>query len=211
MRLGDEDRGRRSAAFLWLIGELAWLMLAVLPWIALAAYGWVRTGLFGLHGSVLVYAAFRERRRLGGWLALRGRDVLIGAAGGGTILALGAGYGWTLQGLGIELPDVAAQLRSVMPSATLLVAWGAVLVPITEELFFRGRMLRALDGLAGPKASLVVTSAAFMLVHGIPVAFPAYFLFGVIFVLLRRRTNGLVAPIVAHAVNNFFGVLLTAT
>lgn len=199
------DRGAAATAR-WLIEEAAWLLLAALPWVLLTAYGWVRTGLFGLHGSVLAYAAFRERDRLGGWLRLRGRDVLFGLAGGGMILCLGAGYGWALQKFGVVLPDMAAQLRSIVPNVPLLLAWGALLVPVTEEILFRGRMLRALDGLAGPTPSLVVTSLAFMLVHGIPEAFPAYFAFGVIFVLLRRKTDGIIAPIVAHAANNFFGI-----
>jgi membrane protease YdiL (CAAX protease family) len=201
------DRGA-AATVRWLLEEAAWLLLAAVPWILAAAYGWVRTGLFGLHGTVLVYTALRERSRLAGWLGLRFRDVLVGVAGGGTILFLGAGYGWGLARIGVELPDMASQLRALVPSLPALLAWGALLVPVTEELLFRGRMLRALDHAAGPTVSVLVTSLAFMLVHGIPEAFPAYFAFGLIFVFLRRKTGGLVAPVVAHAVNNFFGIAL---
>lgn len=190
----------------FLVEETAWLVLVALPWILAVALGWTRTGLLGLHAAVLVYVLVRERGDVPGWLALRFRDVVLGALAGGGILLIGVGYGLGLSALGIELPDAAAQLRALVPNRLVLLAWGALLVPVAEELLFRGRMLRALDALAGTNVSLVVTSLAFMLVHGIPAAFPAYFLFGVIFVFLRRRSGGLVAPIVAHAVNNFFGI-----
>ena len=205
-QVDDPETRRVAPTAQWVIEEAAWLLLAALPWIVFAAFGWIRTGLFGLHGTVLVYALWRERTRLSDWLVFRTKDALAGAAAGGMILLLGAGYGLALRKVGIELPNMASQLRAIVPSLPLLLAWGALLVPVTEELLFRGRMLRALDGLAGRKVSVVATSAAFMLVHGIPVAFPAYFVFGLIFAFLRRRTGGLVAPIVAHAVNNFLGI-----
>jgi membrane protease YdiL (CAAX protease family) len=203
---GERGLTGRKGAARFLVEETAWLLIVALPWIVAVSLGWVRTGLLGLHAAVLVYVLVRERGIVPSWLALRFRDVVLGALTGGGILLIGAGYGLGLRALGIELPDAAAQLRALVPNPLVLLAWGALLVPVAEEFLFRGRMLRALDALAGTRVSLVVTSLAFMLVHGIPIGFPAYFLFGVIFVVLRRRSGGLVAPIVAHAVNNFFGI-----
>jgi membrane protease YdiL (CAAX protease family) len=161
--------GRRGADVArWAVEEIAWLLVASLPWILLAAAGWFRTGLFGLHASVLAYGGFRERARLRRWLLPRTRDVLFGLGGGVAILLLGGAYGLALQAMGVELPDVAADLRALVPSASILLAWGACLVPLAEEVLFRGRWLDALDRLAGPAWATGGSSAVFMLVHGIP-------------------------------------------
>lgn len=202
-----ERRGWGALA-LWGLEEIGLLLGVVLPWLLVAAAGFTRTGLLGLHLALLAYAAFRERERLSGWLRVGGRDLLLGIAGGGAILLAGGGYGLLLEATGFEVPDLATDLRALVPSLSLLVLWGAVVVPVAEEIFFRGRLLDAIDLRVGTGAGLVLSSSAFTVVHGIPVLFPAYFLFGVVFVLLRRRTGRLVAPIVAHAANNLVGILI---
>lgn len=202
-----ERRGWGALA-LWGLEEIGLLLGVVLPWLLVAAAGFTRTGLLGLHLALLAYAAFRERERLSGWLRVGGRDLLLGIAGGGAILLAGGGYGLLLEATGVEVPDLATDLRALVPSLSLLVLWGAVVVPVAEEIFFRGRLLDAIDLRVGTGAGLVLSSSAFTVVHGIPVLFPAYFLFGVVFVLLRRRTGRLVAPIVAHAANNLVGILI---
>jgi membrane protease YdiL (CAAX protease family) len=83
----------------------------------------------------------------------------------------------------------------------------AVVVPIGEEVFFRGFVYGGLRARWGiwPAA---VTSALFFavvhtqLVHGLPI-----FLLGVLFAVLYARTGSLLPPIVAHAANNVIAVL----
>jgi membrane protease YdiL (CAAX protease family) len=53
-----------------------------------------------------------------------------------------------------------------------------------------------------------VTSVAFAGIHLIPEFFPALLVFALGLLWLRRRTGGLVAPIVAHAVNNVAALFL---
>lgn len=82
-----------------------------------------------------------------------------------------------------------------------------VVVPIGEEVFFRGFVYGGLRGRWGAAAALVVSSLFFsvvhlQLVHGFPI-----FLLGVIFALVYERTGSLVPAIVAHAVNNLIAVL----
>ena len=43
--------------------------------------------------------------------------------------------------------------------------------------------------------------------HGIPVLLPIYFVFGLMLAGLRRMSGGLVAPVLAHALNNLLGLL----
>ena len=214
---------RWTAVVRWLVEEAAWLafLVAVLLLGAATATsgaarasvpqpdrigGWV--GLFGLHAAILGYTAIREQGRLSQWLRPSWRGLGFGVAGGIVMIASGAGYGALLHAAGLDAPDMAEELRQLVPSETVLLLWGAVLVPVTEELYFRGRILRGLEATGGSGLAFGVSAATFALVHGIPVLIPAYLAFATILYALRSREGGaLFAPIVAHAVNNLFGLL----
>lgn len=163
--------------------------------------------LAALHAALLSWVAIRERPKLGAWLAVRARDVALGAAGGALLLAVGVSYGAALDLVGARPPDMAALIREWLPSPVIRLAWGGVLVPLAEELFFRGRLADALVSRVGVRVAAVATSVLFALAHGIPILMPAHALFGAILFGLRRRTRGLTAPIAAHALNNAVGLL----
>jgi membrane protease YdiL (CAAX protease family) len=97
-------------------------------------------------------------------------------------------------------------LRGLLPESALL-AWAAVLAPVVEEMYFRGRLLDAFTPKLGPGWAGTISSLAFAAIHGIPAFFPAYLVFAFVLLALRRRTGGLAAPILAHMINNAFALI----
>ena len=142
------------------------------------------------------------------WFRVRWRGVLLGAAGG--VVLVIAGFAWQrlVTMLGYPPPDVASFLRESFPW-TIVIGVGGILAPLGEEMYFRGRLLDLLDARLGRTGAALLSAAAFGLLHGIPVLVPVLFAFGVLLAVLRRLSGGLVAPFVAHAVNNLLGLLLS--
>ena len=157
--------------------------------------------LFLLHGLVGLHVVRTERAKLGAWLAPRGALVVAGVAGGAALVAVNVVYGFALERAHVSAPDVVSLLRGLVP-LPVLVVWAVGLAPVVEEMYFRGRLLDALDARIGPRWSGAVTSVLFAAVHGVKAFFPALLVFGVALLWLRRRTGGLVASILAHAINN---------
>jgi membrane protease YdiL (CAAX protease family) len=104
----------------------------------------------------------------------------------------------------------------ILPLATTLagpasIAWLffllCVVVPIGEEIFFRGFVYGGLRARWGVPAALIVSTVFFaavhfQLVHGFPI-----FLLGGVFALVYQRTGSLLPAIVAHGLNNVVAVL----
>jgi membrane protease YdiL (CAAX protease family) len=175
--------------------------------------------LFGLRSGV---ATWREM----GLLPERGIGRLLGDVGVGAgvmllvAVAVGVLGGLLARVLGVEAPEVVPAPKTALEIG--LVALGAgLLVPIGEELFFRGYALTAWWRDLGPRAALWRTTIFFAVVH-IATLSSATFSEGLrqaIFVLvvigpvgyvlgwlfIRR---GLVAAIAGHAAFNLFGVLV---
>jgi membrane protease YdiL (CAAX protease family) len=91
---------------------------------------------------------------------------------------------------------------------------GIVAGPIAEELLFRGFMYRGLESRLGGIAALLVTSVTFGLLHkiygyGWDWVVVTCFL-GLLCGWLRRRSGGVILPIVTHATYNVFGTALVA-
>lgn len=104
-------------------------------------------------------------------------------------------------------------LRPVFEAVTgvVPVAWVflllTVVVPIGEEVFFRGLVyggLRARWGVAAAAFASAVffTAVHVQVVHALPI-----FLLGMLLALLYERTGGLLAGIVTHAINNVIALL----
>ncbi len=98
-------------------------------------------------------------------------------------------------------------------------AWGILravlaisLIPIAEEIVFRGVLFRLWERQWGWVAAMLLSSAAFAAVH--PHNLIQTFLSSIFYVCLLRRTGSLWAPILCHATYNFlitwplFGQLL---
>ena len=83
-----------------------------------------------------------------------------------------------------------------------------VIMPIGEEMFFRGFLYRLLRGRFSAWAAAPLSAAAFAALHGVPSLFPWLFYMGVVYAALAERTGSLWAGILVHAMAN---ALVTAT
>jgi membrane protease YdiL (CAAX protease family) len=77
-----------------------------------------------------------------------------------------------------------------------------MLVPLCEELLFRGLGFAAVQRFAVP-----VTATAFAIAHGLPALLPPVFVAGLALGELRRRTGSLWPGVAAHATVNVLGIL----
>jgi membrane protease YdiL (CAAX protease family) len=77
-----------------------------------------------------------------------------------------------------------------------------VLVPVAEEVLFRGILYPWIKNLGYPRLAIWGTSLIFAIVHFNMQGIPALFLLAVILTLLYERTGNLLAPIAAHSLFN---------
>jgi membrane protease YdiL (CAAX protease family) len=104
------------------------------------------------------------------------------------------------------LAPVIDTLAGALPITWLLVLL-CVVVPIGEEIFFRGFVYGGLRARWGAPLALLVSSAFFAAVHlQVVHAFPI-FLLGIVFAVVYHRTGSLVPAMVAHGLNNLIAVL----
>lgn len=88
-----------------------------------------------------------------------------------------------------------------------LIAVIAVLVPLLEEVFFRGVLLQAFGRHIPFGWANSIQAVLFALVHEEYRLFPFYFVFGITCGLLARRSGGLLTPLIVHASNNFLAAI----
>lgn len=82
-----------------------------------------------------------------------------------------------------------------------------VVGPLAEEIVFRGHLRDLFTTLVGARAALVLTSAAFGVMHGIAFALPLALL-GLLFGWLRERYASLAPAFAAHALHNALTVAI---
>lgn len=176
------------------------LLGTVIPWIALGGWPLVTTWFQG------------NGPRIDLGLRLTWSDVGWGLLGGLAALMAGGAIALGLQVLIPDLNSAAAEVGEELKaeSPLAIVALFALCIgigaPIVEELAFRGLGYDALRKRGVPTLwVIVITTVAFSLFHLEPTRIPILLASGAILGILRWRTRGLGAPIVAHAVNNLPG------
>jgi membrane protease YdiL (CAAX protease family) len=93
-------------------------------------------------------------------------------------------------------------------AAIVLLGFGAIGAPLTEELFFRGHVFARFWGQGYAGLGVIVSALLFAGAHfSDPYNMPAILVFGVVLAYAYQRTGSLLTPITAHLVNN--GVALT--
>jgi membrane protease YdiL (CAAX protease family) len=173
----------------------------------------LRPALIGL-GLTLVVAA-----RWAATVAFVADPVVIGLVFGSALLSLGLAGGWRvgvprvssvapgLAGAAVLVAIAALPRVGADPHPTLAVAlapWAVatVLVATAEEAVLRGALFDTLTEHGGPVAAVLLTSAAFALMH-VPLygwhVVPLDVGVGLLFAGLRLLSGGIGAPVLAHA------------
>ena len=214
-------RGSHRSVIMSAIIPVAFALLICLPFIGLLVRGRDTGG-----GAIAVMAAF-SIALYGGMLIvvyLQGvrsglvnseslglrvdriqRAVTWGLAGAGATLVAGALYEGLLRALGLPQPQLEALtwLRGMPIGAYIAVAFaGAVVAPIVEELFFRGYVFNAYLGEKSIATAYIASAIVFSVLHGLPTLLPVIFMMGIVLAYVYRRTGSIIAPIVAHMLNN---------
>lgn len=81
--------------------------------------------------------------------------------------------------------------------------FGCIIVPMYEELFFRGILLNRFKRAFSFTLSALMSSLLFGLFHIAPHLMVGAFIAGLIFSWVYRKTGSLIAPIVVHGASNF--------
>ncbi|HUI04537.1 MAG TPA: CPBP family intramembrane glutamic endopeptidase [Acidimicrobiales bacterium] len=181
----------------------------------------------GFVAGVVVASTWRGtrhvRRDMGLWV--RPWDPVIGVAAGlaGQILLLPLLYlplEHVIPHLDQRLKEPAQHLTGGFTGGGSLAVIGALtvlVVPVVEELFFRGLVLRSLLRLlrgagprAGPVAAVLVTGLIFGLAHFEALELLGLVAFGVVLSAMAVRFRRLGPSIFAHATFNFLAILSVA-
>lgn len=139
------------------------------------------------------------------------RDLGLGVSGVFMILLASAVLGLLLNQFGVRQTQ-AEELAIGEASPTvflLLLAAGALLAPLAEEIFFRGYVFRSYLVAKGPVRAYIASSLLFASLHLNVAAFLPLFVIGLIMAFLYHRSGSLVPSIIAHSLNNGFALIVT--
>ncbi len=174
----------------WVYPLQTLLCIGALLWYG-KAYQFGRPGWLWVLGAGLA--------ALGIWIA---PQVVLGAA------PRLEGFDPAAAGAGFEIPSLVARMVRLV-----------LVVPLVEEIFWRGFLMRYLVrenfdsvkfGTFTP-LSFFGVAAVFMLVHQ-PVDWPAAFLTGILYGLVAVKTGSLISCVLAHAVTNLgLGIYIVMT
>ncbi len=116
--------------------------------------------------------------------------------------------------IALGLPMENPQLEFLVPKDLTwygilgMVFFGGFVVPVAEELFFRGVLYRWMRQFMGMWVAIVVSSLIFGLLHGDIAVAGATFVMGIILAWFYERSGSLWAPITIHIVNNASKLIL---
>jgi hypothetical protein len=169
--------------------------------------------------AVLCYA-FRPPSRPPIALRFSGVKDLVFAVGATIVLiaacalayaSLGPFFGGFAQLLA-QLTAVATDAKRLQGQSSsawvIAILRGCLLVPIFEEVFFRGLLLSWLNRHMRFVPALLVQAALFAAMHAYPVVFPYTFLFGIAAGYVRRATGSTFNTVLMHVINNVVLLLL---
>ena len=83
---------------------------------------------------------------------------------------------------------------------------GVLVAPFTEEVVFRGIILRGLLAHGSQNRAIIWSAILFGIVHQNPWQFPSAFILGLVFAYWVIQTGSLWPGILGHALNNFLSV-----
>jgi membrane protease YdiL (CAAX protease family) len=115
------------------------------------------------------------------------------------------GFVFLIGGKNIGKSDYMERLNKVMSGDQpwwILVPLLVIVAPLTEEILFRGQMLRGFLARYAPPLAIGASAVFFSAMHLNPVQIPATLMLGILSGVLYARTRSIWPSIVAHAVNN---------
>lgn len=191
--------------------DTALLALIVLAGTAVAALAAVRVHLLRRRGLTWADVGLRRPDRSPWHLAWQIPAVMAAGAAASMLVLIPLGAGGEPAG---EPTDAAiADLLAGGPVfAVLGLLTVAVLVPVAEEVVFRGIVLPALRARFRVVAGITLAGAAFAAVHMLPPALPYLLVVGIALCAMAEWYRSIVPGIVLHGVNNaiVFGGVVAA-
>ena len=186
-------------------GGVVLLLSAALPWVGFGLWPWLTTRLQG------------NGPRIDLGLAFRPVDVLWGLGGGAACLVFGTLAASVTEHFFGEFGSAAgdAAVNSGAPHWVILVfaVFAVVGAPLCEELCFRGLTFAAFArvsvgrGWPGVPVATIASTVLFAGVHFEPVRLLVLLVIGLVLSLLRARTGRVGASVIAHGLNNVWGVI----
>jgi membrane protease YdiL (CAAX protease family)/tetratricopeptide (TPR) repeat protein len=185
---------------------------AMLPWAnrtgaAVTDRVLARLMLWSTIGSLVVLLPLLRGRSLrelllGRWSVTR--SILIGAGCALLLKFLAVLIGAGFNDPGLLGSDTVRSIQGMKDAYGLVVMllMVAVLTPIVEEVIFRGALLGAFRGYVSFGLAAFMQALALVLMHEEWTAMPFLFVFALVAAWLVKRSEGLLAPMVLHAVNN---------
>jgi len=161
----------------------------------------------GLQAAVLIVFGFtlaRLRVRPARASATVQKSLVLGSAAGlvGFVCALLVSAIQYLVGWSIEEQTWLLELLSDRETLLSVLPFVVVVMPISEEALFRGYVFRFLSQRAGVATAYIVSAATFSAVHLHLPGVPTYFIVGLLFAWVCRRTGSLLAPMAGHVTYN---------
>jgi membrane protease YdiL (CAAX protease family) len=137
--------------------------------------------------------------------------LILGLLGGLAAFALSLVIGLVLNwiGLPVQEQEWARDLFRDRANLVRLVPWIVLIVPFSEEVFFRGYVLRFLTQRAGLPTGFVASTVLFALVHLNPSGVLIYLGIGAVLAGVYLRSRSILGPVVAHMVYNSLVLLAT--
>ncbi|MEY4941118.1 MAG: hypothetical protein RIQ93_2853 [Verrucomicrobiota bacterium] len=103
---------------------------------------------------------------------------------------------------GLEDWDFAPEIGRLVGGSWQGLLLAVVVAPFTEEVFFRGILLRGFLGIWRPWAAIVMSAALFSVLHLNPAQAPVAFALGLVLGWIYMRTRSLGLCMLGHALNN---------
>jgi len=156
-------------------------------------------GVYGLRGRRLLCP------RRWSWHEMR-RSVGLYLLSAPVIYAATVGNGYLVQHFLHQEPRqrIVQQIldESHPAAAGMLIVFGVLIAPVTEEVLFRGFLQKLMRPLCGPTLAICAVAASFSAAHADVVVIAPVFVLGLLLGWLYERTEHIGVPIAVHALHN---------
>lgn len=142
-----------------------------------------------------------------------GRNIATGVGTGVGLTLVSFGYGEVVEwfGYAYEHPYLELFSNSSSPTMSAAVVFAVVaLLPVAEEIFFRGFIFSVLNRKMSTSAAIITSATLFGIAHLSPLSLVFDVVFGVVLAVLLQKSTSLISPIAAHVTFNAIALALTA-